>query len=84
MGALCAGTTPVDLAAEVSDGGAAALKAAVTEAVNEHLRPLRARRAESAADAGIVRDVLAAGSARANVLADATLAAVQDALGMRY
>lgn len=84
MGALCAGTTPVDLAAEVSAGGAVALKAAVTEAVNGHLRPLRARRAEFAADAGIVRDVLAAGSARANVLAEATLAAVQDALGMRY
>jgi tryptophanyl-tRNA synthetase len=83
-GASCGGTTPEELATEIGDCGGAGLKAAVAEAVNEHLRPLRARRAELAADPGVVRDVLAAGSARANVVADATLTAVQEALGMRY
>ena len=84
MGALCSDTTPDDLAARIGGGGAATLKAVVTEAVNEHLRPLRTRRHELAADAAIVRDVLSAGSARANAVAAETLDAVQDALGMRY
>lgn len=84
MGASCAGIAPQELATEIGDRGGAALKAAVTEAVNEHLRPLRLRRSELAADAEVVQEVLVAGSARANAVADATLAAVQDALGMRY
>ena len=66
------------------DGGGGALKKAVIEAVNEHFAPIRARRAELLADPGYLRQVLAEGNARANEVADATLAEVQTALGMVY
>lgn len=84
MGALCAGTTPTELAAEVGDSGAAVLKHVVTEAVNEHLRSLRVRRAELSTDAGLLRDVLGVGTERASAVASRTLADVHEALGMRY
>ena len=82
LGALCRGETPEAFADDIGSRGAAALKAAVTEAVNEHLRPLRRRRAELAADPGAVLDVLARGNARANELADATLDRVRTAMRM--
>jgi len=84
LGALCRDEVPGAFADEVGSGGAAALKTAVTEAVNERLRPLRARRAELAAEPGLVRDVLRRGNDRANALADATLDRVRDAMGMAY
>jgi tryptophanyl-tRNA synthetase len=83
LGALCRGESPAAFADAIGDRGAAALKAAVTEAVNEHLRPLRRRRAELAADPGFVAEVLARGDARASELAEATLDRVRGAMGMR-
>lgn len=81
LAALCQDREPGQLAEEIGDGGAAALKRTVTEAVNEHLRPIRARRAELAADRGHIRQVLRAGAERANAVADATLAEVRTAMG---
>jgi tryptophanyl-tRNA synthetase len=43
---------------------------------------MRARRAQLAAEPGLVREVLARGNERANTLADATLERVRDAMGM--
>jgi tryptophanyl-tRNA synthetase len=83
-GALCAGTSPEALADEVGDGGAAALKRVVTEAVNEHLRPLRRRRRELAGADDHLRDVLRAGNEHAGVVADGTLRTVREAMGMTY
>jgi tryptophanyl-tRNA synthetase len=68
----------------VGSGGASLLKHVVTEAINEHLRPLRMRRAELADDAGLVRSVLAVGAERANEEANRTLADVHAVLGMHY
>ena len=82
LGALCSGQSPESFADRIGNRGAAVLKAEVTEAVNEHLRPLRRRRAELAADPAFVHQVLARGNARAGELADATLARVQAAMGM--
>jgi tryptophanyl-tRNA synthetase len=82
--ALCTESDPSEIADELGDRGAAALKALVTEAVNEHFRPLRERRRELAADPDIVRDVLEAGNARANAIADRTLARVREAMEMTY
>ncbi|WP_338090693.1 tryptophan--tRNA ligase [Planosporangium thailandense] len=82
--ALCAGRSPVDLADEIGDRGAGALKAVVTEAVNEHLRPLRRRRAELARDPEYLRGVLADGNARAGGIADQTLTRVRDVMQMIY
>ena len=84
IGAMCSGTTPQALAAEIGDGGAGLLKARVTEAVNAELAPLRARRAELAADPGYVLEVLRAGTERAREVAATRLSAVHTALGMSY
>ncbi|MEV6205892.1 tryptophan--tRNA ligase [Kitasatospora sp. NPDC051914] len=81
LAALCLDRTPEDVAEEIGDRGAAALKRLVTEAVNEYFRPIRARRAELAADRGFLRDVLRNGNERANKVADTTLAEVREAMG---
>ncbi len=84
LAALSAGRDPQQVAAEVGDGGAGRLKAVVTEAVNEHFAPIRARRAELMADPSHLSAVLAAGNARANAIAEDTLAQVRQAMQMTY
>jgi len=84
LAALCLDRDPVSVAEQIGGGGAAALKATVTEAVNERLAPLRARRAELAADPGYARQVLRDGCVRARAVATATLEEVRDAMGTRY
>jgi len=84
LAALCLDRDPVAVAAEIGDGGAALLKRVVTDAVNERFAPVRARRAELAADPGYARQVLRDGCGRARALAAATLEEVRDAMGMRY
>ncbi|WP_371617311.1 tryptophan--tRNA ligase [Streptomyces sp. NBC_00454] len=84
LAALCQGRTPEAVAAEIGGGGAAVLKRVVTESVNEHLAPLRARRAEYARDLGHVRRILREGNERANAVAEATLEEVREAMGTRY
>lgn len=78
------GRAPEEIAAEIGDGGGGGLKKLVTEAVNEGLRPIRERRRELEADPAVVDQVLAAGNARANEIAEATLAEVRTAMGMVY
>ena len=84
LAALCADRDPVSVAEEIGDGGAAALKRTATEAVNERFAPIRARRAELAADPGYARRVLRDGCARANAIAEATLTEVRAAMAMLY
>ncbi|MFJ9953495.1 tryptophan--tRNA ligase [Kitasatospora sp. NPDC091207] len=81
LAALCQDRAPELVADEIGDGGAAALKRTVIEAVNEHFGPMRARRAELAADRGHIRQVLREGAERANAVADATLAEVRAVMG---
>ncbi|MEV4001747.1 tryptophan--tRNA ligase [Actinomadura sp. NPDC049753] len=80
LAALCQGRDPHAVAAEIGDGGSAALKKVVTDSVNEFLRPIRAHRAELAADRAYLREVLAEGDERANAIADRTLAEVREAM----
>ena len=82
LAALCLGQDPHDVAAGVS--GAAALKQTVTAAVNDHLAPVRARRAELARDRGYARQVLRDGCERVRVIAGATLAEVREAMQTCY
>jgi tryptophanyl-tRNA synthetase len=84
LAALSLDRDPASVAADIGSGGSAALKRVVTEAVNERLAPVRARRAELAKDRGYIRRVLREGCARARGIADATLAEVRDAMGMTY
>ncbi|MGN6612285.1 MAG: tryptophan--tRNA ligase [Angustibacter sp.] len=81
MAALCSDRSPQDVAAEVGVG-AARLKAVVTEAVNEHLRPIRARRRELERQPDVVDAALAAGLERVRPLAAATLHRVHEAMGL--
>ena len=82
--ALCRGCDPGEVADEVGDAGAVALKAAVTAAVNDRFAGIRARRAELAADTGYLRSVLAAGNQRASELAADTLRAVRELMHQSY
>jgi tryptophanyl-tRNA synthetase len=78
LGALAAGTTPQAVADEIGAGGSARLKAYVTEAINEHFRPIRARRAELAEDPSVVQEVLDRGNEIARQTARTTLAEVHE------
>ena len=82
--ALCTGRTEVEIAEEIGNDGSGALKKYVTEAVNNYLAPIRARRAELEGDMDYIRDVLADGNRRANEIADQTLGEVREAMGMVY
>ena len=66
--AACTAEDPARLAAGMGSYGA--LKAAVTEAVCEVLRPIQARYAELAEDQAYVRGVLAEGADRVRGRAD--------------
>ncbi|MFF4617573.1 tryptophan--tRNA ligase [Nonomuraea jabiensis] len=79
LAGLCLGRSPQDIAEEIGDGGASALKKLTTEAVNEFLRPIRRRRAEHTEEE--VRQILAAGNAAARERAIMTLDEVRAAMG---
>ena len=84
LAALASERDPIELAAEIGDGGGGALKKVVTEAVNEHFAPIRARRAELAGDPAYLEQILARGNARATEIAEATLTEVRTAMQMTY
>jgi tryptophanyl-tRNA synthetase len=82
IAALCTGSTPDRVAAEVSDGGASMLKRVLTDAVCDFLRPIQQRRDHyTVADA---LNLLEEGGRRANAEAEATLRQVRCAMGMSY
>lgn len=82
--ALATGRAPEDVAAEIGDRGAGTLKVMCAEALNAHLAPIRARRAELEQDPGELFAILRRGNQRANEVADATLAHVREVMGMVY
>lgn len=82
--ALCTGRTEIEIAEEIGDAGAGALKKYVTESVNTFLEPHRERRAAYEKDLDYIKDVLHEGNKRANEIANATLEEVQAAMGMVY
>ncbi|GAA0455783.1 tryptophan--tRNA ligase [Actinoplanes capillaceus] len=84
LAALCLDRTPAQVADSIGAAGSAALKKVVTEAVNEYLAPIRARRAEYARDRAHLRTVLREGNERARAVADTTLAEVRAAMNNNY
>ncbi|MEU9890160.1 tryptophan--tRNA ligase [Sphaerisporangium sp. NPDC051011] len=78
--ALCLDRDPRAVAEDIGPRGAATLKAVATEAVNEHLKPIRARRALYAKDRHRVHEILQAGNGHATALADSTLREVRIAM----
>jgi tryptophanyl-tRNA synthetase len=84
LAALASGRDPVEVAQEVGDGGSGALKKLAINAVNEHFAPIRARRAELAADPAYLREVLYRGNERARTIAAETLDQARSAMQMQY
>ncbi|WP_374116029.1 tryptophan--tRNA ligase [Streptomyces sp. CoH27] len=84
LAALCQNRTPEEVADDIGSAGAAALKKTVTEAVNEYLAPLRARRAEYAQDRAYLHRTLREGNERARAVAETTLAQVRAAMYSHY
>ena len=82
--AVCSGRDERDIADEIGDAGAGALKAYVTKAVNDYFAPIRARREKLVADPGYVWDVLHDGNAKASAIAEQTLGEGREAMGMVY
>lgn len=84
LAALATGGDPVQIADELGMAGGGGLKKLVTEAINEHFAPIRARRAELAANPDHLRDVLRAGNEKASAIAEQTLDEVRRAMQMKY
>ena len=81
---LCTGRNEVEIAEEIGDAGAGALKKYVTESVNGYLAPIRERRRGFEKDLDYIKDILHDGNRRANEIANATLDEVREAMGMVY
>jgi tryptophanyl-tRNA synthetase len=84
IASLCLERGPEELADEIGAGGGAALKELVADALNERLRPLRARRAALAGEREYLRAVLEAGNERAREIATTTLEEVRTLMSTTY
>ena len=82
--AICTGESPESIADGIGDGGGSKLKAAVTDALNAYLAPIRERRERYAGDPAYVRSVLRKGVERARTEAIATLEQVRKAMNMDH
>jgi tryptophanyl-tRNA synthetase len=60
------------------------VKTTLSRALNAHLDPIRARRADILAKPGVVREILHEGSRKARAAAVETMARVRDAVKLRY
>jgi len=77
------GHSRAETIAQFEGAGYGALKAAVTDAINEVLEPVQTWYGALRADETALRSVLQRGAERAAAVADATLLRVQDAVGLR-
>jgi tryptophanyl-tRNA synthetase len=78
----CTGKEVAELQDAYAGKGYGDFKADVAEAVVELFAPLRARYAELSADPGYLDEVLAQGRAKAKAVAEATMAAVRERVGL--
>lgn len=79
---LCTDETPEAIAERIGDGGGGMLKNTLTEALNEHLKPLRERRAELEQQPELIRKVLNEGVEKAREEASKTLLEVRHVMNM--
>jgi len=84
LASMATGEAPEAIAERIGSGGSGALKRFLTEALNEHLRPLRLRRKALEADSGHVRTVLMKGVAQARSVGATTLAEIRKAMDMDF
>jgi tryptophanyl-tRNA synthetase len=76
--------SPQVLAAEIGDRGAGALKQRLSDALNEYLRPIRAKRKELETNLDFARQVLNDGIAQARAEGEKTLREVRSAMHMAF
>lgn len=79
---LCTKEDPSAIAERIGEGGGGMLKKTLTEALNEELRPLRAKRAELEKNPDYIRKVLLDGAERAQAIAQQTLKEVRHVMNM--
>ena len=79
---LCTDETPEAIAERIGDGGGGMLKNTLTEALNEHLRPLRTKRAELEKQPELIKKVLNEGVEKAREIASKTLLEVRHVMNM--
>ncbi len=79
---LSTGESPESLAQSIGDGGAKVLKEQLTEGLNSHLAPVRARMADLEKNPDYIREVLQNGIDKARNVAAKTLQEVQEAMAM--
>jgi tryptophanyl-tRNA synthetase len=79
---LCTKETPDAVAARIGDGGGGKLKAELTAALNDELRPLREERRRLEADTAYIRQVLLDGAKAAREIAVKTLDEVRKVMNM--
>ncbi|MFA6937881.1 MAG: tryptophan--tRNA ligase [Treponema sp.] len=79
---LCTKDDPSAIADRIGDGGSGLLKSTLTEALNEELRPLRAKRAELEKNPEYIRKVLLDGAERAREIGIKTLNEVRHVMNM--
>ena len=84
LAGLCQNRDPRVIAEEIGDGGGGTLKKVLTESLNEHLAPIRTRRAALESDPVYIQSVLHAGIERATAQAEETLNEVRTAMNMVY
>jgi tryptophanyl-tRNA synthetase len=84
LAALARGESPEVVADSIGNRGAAALKALLTDAVNERLSDARRRRGELVADQSYLHSVLRRGTERAQSIAAEMLEDVRAAMAMVY
>lgn len=80
---LCTGEEPALIAEKIGEGGGGKLKAVLTEALNEKLRPLRAERKKLEADEAYISQVLTDGAQKAQKIAARTLEEVRSVMNMK-
>lgn len=79
---LCTGDEPCAIAEKIGDGGAGMLKKMLTEALNDYLRPHRAKRSELEKNPDYIKSVLQKGIEKAREEASATLEEVRTVMNM--
>lgn len=79
---LCTEESPEVIASRIGDGGSGKLKAELTSAINEKLRPLREKRSQLEKEPEYICKVLREGAERAREIAVKTLTEVRDAMNM--
>jgi tryptophanyl-tRNA synthetase len=84
LASLCVRRPPEAIADELGDGGGAALKRLLTEALDARLAPIRERRAALVREPGYLRSVLSTGNERARALAAETLDGVRALMHTAY